>query len=457
MGHPTSLRGLVLAGLAGWCALFNAVAPAADVSDFLVTDAHFYPRNPDKEALGRLLFFDKILSGNRNISCATCHHPFTGSSDGLSLPVGAGGVGLGPTRRPESGPQGTLQRVPRNAPGLFNLGAREFRTLFHDGRLAAGPPPGGQIRALDGVPVPPGLDSVLAAQALQPVVSVLEMAGEQGTNEVADAVFADRSAGPDGAWDRLARRIRKIPAYVELFKVAFPEIRQRGDITFVHAANAIAAFESVAFRCTETIFDQAMRGDQSVVSPKAFAGAILFYGKAGCVQCHAGPFQTDHAFHAIGIPQIGPGRGGNQEGFSDGLDDLGREDATGNPQDRFKFRTPSLRQVALTGPWGHDGAYNDLEQMVRHHLDPQRALAEYDPSQAVLPSRPDLDALDLQVQSNAKRRGAIGEASEIAALPLTDQEISELMEFLQALTDPKCLDLRHLIPSQVPSGLPTLD
>ena len=450
----SSLAGSTLAAFLGL-----ALAAGADegAQSFVVTDAHFYDRNPAKEELGRLLFFDKILSGNQDIACATCHHPLTGTSDGLSLPLGNGGVGLGPMRRPDGSARGVNERIPRNAPALFNLGAREFKVLFHDGRLETDPTQPGGFHSRDRLPIPRRLDNVLAAQALQPVVSVLEMAGNQGEGPIADAVFADRLSGRNGAWDLLAQRLRGIDGYVDLFKAAFPEIEQASGITFVHAANAIAAFEAAAFRCTNSPFDRYARGEQAAATPKAIAGAALFNGKAGCGSCHSGPFQTDHAFHAIGVPQIGPGRGDNQPGFFDGLDDFGRGQATGIGADQFKFRTPSLRQVAVTGPWGHDGAYNDLELMVRHHLNPVQALAEYDPTQAVLPSRPDLDLFDLEVQTDPQRRQGIAQAVELQPVTLTDEEISDLIEFLNALTDPRCLDLRRTIPAQVPSGLPVFD
>lgn len=89
-----------------------------------------------KVELGRLLFFDKILSGNFNVSCASSHHPLGATGDGLSLPVGEGGVGLGVTRNNGVGSSAVHERVPRNAPPLFNLGVREFRVMFHDGRVA---------------------------------------------------------------------------------------------------------------------------------------------------------------------------------------------------------------------------------------------------------------------------------------------------------------------------------
>ena len=107
-----------------------------------ITDENFYDNgspDPAKVALGAQLFFDKILSGNRNISCATCHHALAGTGDGLSLPVGEGGQGLGVTRDTGFGANSIYERVPRNAPPVFNLGAREFATLFHDGRIQPNP------------------------------------------------------------------------------------------------------------------------------------------------------------------------------------------------------------------------------------------------------------------------------------------------------------------------------
>jgi cytochrome c peroxidase len=375
-----------------------------------------------------------------------------GTGDGLSLPVGNAGEGLGPSRKAQGAGRVIRQRVPRNAQPLFNVGAGEFTKLFHDGRLMVDATQPGGFFSGDGVAFPEGLDNILAAQTLLPVISLLEMAGEPGENPIADAVLDNRLDGAGGAWDLLAQRLRENDEYVGLFRTAFADVNRASDITLVHAANAIAAFTAAAFRCSNSIFDQAIRGDLTTLSPKVWEGALLFYGAAGCASCHSGALQTDHAFHAIGVPQIGPGRGDNQPGFFDGLDDFGREQVTFDPADRFKFRTPSLRQVTQTGPWGHDGAYNDLEAMVRHHLDALQALNNYDTVQAVLPPHPQLDALDFQVQNNPARRQGIAAAIEPAPLPLNDQQVGEIMEFLQIRSDPACIDLRRHIPPRVPGG-----
>ena len=126
----------------------------------------------------------------------------------------------------------------------------------------------------------------------------------------------------------------------------------------------------------------------------------------------------------------------------------------GLSSDRYKFRTPALRNVALTGPWGHDGAFDSLEAMVRHQLDASTSLLNYDTQQAVLPSRPDLDALDFLCHEDASVQSALLDANELPVIVLADDEVQRLIDFLHALTDPASVDLRADMPDRVPSGLP---
>ena len=108
-------------------------------------NAAFPEANMAEISLGQLLFYDPIISGNRTVACATCHHPRFGTSDGVSLGLGDGATGLGPARAPD--PENLPEkRIPRNSPALFNLGATEFTTLFHDGRLEADPSRASGIR-----------------------------------------------------------------------------------------------------------------------------------------------------------------------------------------------------------------------------------------------------------------------------------------------------------------------
>jgi cytochrome c peroxidase len=319
-----------------------------------------------KVELGKVLFFDKLLSGNRNTSCATCHHSLTDTGDGLSLSVGEGGRGLGVTRDTGTDADAIHERVPRNAPPVFNLGAREFWRMFDDGRVELDPSQPSGFASPAGDDLPDGLDNVLAVQAMFPVTSTTEMAGQAGENTIADAAEPGNLAGPGGVWEQLAMRLQDVPDYVDLFVDVYPDVNSAADISYVHAANAIAAFEASAWRATNSPFDRYLRGDHQAMSKSAIKGMRLFYGKAKCATCHSGTFQTDHEFYAIAMPQIGPGKG---DGV-DGHDDFGRERVTLDMLDRYRFRTPTLRNVALTGPWGHDGAYDSLEAIVRHNLNP---------------------------------------------------------------------------------------
>lgn len=459
-----------------------------------VDDAEYYDSGEptaEKVALGRSLFFDKILSGNRNISCATCHHPEHGTSDGLALPLGEGPRGLGPDRRVgETLAESVHERVPRNSPALFNLGAREFTRMFHDGRVevdAHGYYEGGFITPAKWK-LPEGLDNVLAAQAMFPVTSAAEMAGQKGENEVADAASLNNAAGENGVWALLADRLREIPEYVRLFEAAYPgEVRGAEEVTFVRAANAIAAFEAVVFRSDESAFDHYLRGAEEAMTPTAVRGAELFYGRARCADCHSGKFQTDHGFHAIAMPQIGPGKGHGQDGsywresgHQGFLEDQGRGRVTVRFEDDYKFRTPSLRNVALTGPWGHAGAYDDLEDVVRHHLDPIGSLHGYEVQGALHPPLPRVVELgaegsslraewmaesrvpgyllrDSWVQGQDQLRGNIAEANQLEGVDLSDEDVTFLVEFLRSLTDPRFERAGQLVPERVPSGLPVED
>lgn len=392
--------------------------------------------------LGEALFWDPELSGNRDTSCATCHHPQFGTGDGLSLPIGTGGFGLGLERvRPEE----RRDFVPRNTPPVFNLGHAEWQTLFWDGRAFTRPD--GSFHTPVSDRMLPGLDSILAAQAMFPVTSRDEMRGLRGdkdifgnTNEL--AMIVDYQ--PREIWKALMRRLLAIPEYVDLFAAAYPEIAPE-DLTFVQAANAMAAYQSTTFTFLDSPFDRYLAGDADALDEQQKQGAILFYGEAGCATCHAGPLLTDQQFHNILVPQIGPGKGRDQP-F-----DLGLARETGNNCDRYKFRTPPLRNVALTGPYMHNGAFWTLEAAVRHHFDPVAGLTAYDPSQ-LAPAA--LQAMCLDDPEVIDSILATKSESTSEGVQLTEAEFEALMAFLHSLTSPSAIDLTHTVPASVPSGLP---
>ncbi|MEM8537356.1 MAG: cytochrome-c peroxidase, partial [Pseudomonadota bacterium] len=200
-----------------------AVPAKADSLPPALTDAAFAPVNEAEARLGQLLFYDAVLSGNRVVSCGTCHHPAFGTGDGLSLGIGDGGVGLGPNRVADPGNM-PEQRIPRNAPALFNLGAHEFTVLFHDGRIEVDADrPGGLRTPLDADMVT-GFASLLSAQTMFPVLSADEMAGHYSENDIAQAVRRGVITGPGGAWDLIAKRVASIPAYADDFAAVYDHI-----------------------------------------------------------------------------------------------------------------------------------------------------------------------------------------------------------------------------------------
>ncbi len=423
------------------------LATAAQAGDLPapVTDADYMATTPESVALGQLLFYDPLLSGSRTVACSTCHHPTLGTSDGLSLGIGDGGLGLGPERRlvEDNLPE---QRIPRNAPALFNLGAHEFTTMFHAGRLEADPTKPGGIRTPLGQEMVEGFSGVLSAQAMFPVLSQDEMAGHYGESDISKAVRTGQLTGPGGAWDLIAKRVEAVPEY----RAMFDEVIGPRAIAFTDISNVIADFIAFEWRSDTSPFDAHLAGTEPLSGPAA-EGMALFYGKAGCDTCHSGKFLTDQSFHAIAMPQIGPGK---VERFESDTSDIGRFRVTGDPADAYRFRTPSLRNIALTGPYGHDGAYASLEAVVRHHLDPVASLETYDIGQAVLPELPGAEASDSVILSSPEEIAAIAAANELAPVALSDAEVSALLAFLESLTDPLARDGRLGVPERVPSGLP---
>ena len=421
-----------------------------------VTDDDYYDKGAparSKVELGKLLFFDKVLSGNKNIACASCHHPYTSTSDRLSLGVGEGSLFHGTQRTTGSGTAAIKGRIGRNAPSLFNLGAKEFIRL-NLGGVNEQTPTG--LRLLSGRFTPTGLDNVLAGQALFPLVNGSEMLGQVGENDAVNTVIGTQrgTASFPAQWEVLVQRLRAIPDYVTQFQATYAEVSSANKMTISHVVNAISAFQAAEFRSDKSPFDRFLRGESDALSPAQLRGKDLFYGKANCASCHSGKFQTDHGFHAIAMPQFGPGA--QTTGASE-QEDTGRQGVTLLAVDKYKFRTPSLRNIALTGPYGHTGAYATLEGIIQHHLDPVTSFINWDRTQVVVPSRSDLDLSDFTITDNATNREAIQIANELAPSTLDLVEIKDIVDFLHSLTDPTMLDLRRAIPRSVPSKLPVGD
>jgi len=415
-----------------------AVAQEVTAEDFIAFDA-------DQARIGQLLFYDKILSGNKNISCGTCHHHDLGGTDGLSLGIGEGGVGLGPERVAVEGPDAIRKRIPRNAPALWNLGHKDVRVMFHDGRLEPSEIYGNGFDSPAEEWLPVGLNSLLAAQALFPMTSQAEMAGNVGENEVVGAIM-DRI---DLGWPILAKRVRTIPEYGELFVQAFDHIERPEDVTIVEIGNALAAFIGTEWANYDSPYDDFLR-DGTPLPEAAERGRQLFFGRANCAQCHNGPLFTDQDFHAVGLPAFGPGRTRRWDPVPR---DVGRMGATDDLADAYSFRTPSLRNVTLTAPYGHNGAYAELRDMVRHMADPMAMRAEWTREKTTLPDVPWLQEIDYVIQSDAREMAMQAKFVDLRPVALNTAEVDDIVAFLESLTGKTALDRPLGRPTTVPSGL----
>ncbi|MEZ4472447.1 MAG: cytochrome c peroxidase [bacterium] len=273
------------------------------------------PTTAAKVALGRLLFWDPILSGPRDIACATCHHPDFAYGDGIALSIGTGGQGLGPDRVRGRG----APFVPRNAPTVLNTGFNgwtggampdpEDAPMFWDSRAHS-----------------------LEAQALGPIQSDVEMRGN--TYPEAEAL------------DRVVARLAAVPEYEALFAAAFG-VDPAEAVTVEHLSNAIAAFERHLSQLTSP-FDRFQAGDARALTAQQQRGLRAF-NAAGCADCHRGPMFSDYRLHRLNTPD------------NPATPEVDRGDGQG------RFRTPTLRNVALTGPYMHGGVFRTLPDVMRFY------------------------------------------------------------------------------------------
>jgi len=419
-------------------------------------DYGFLPESNYSDAeveLGRSLFFDKILSGNKNISCATCHHPSMSSADGLALSFGEGGTGVGLERKAGEGKSKAHRLIARNSPALFNLGSNKITALFHDGRIEVNKHFPNGVFSPEGKRLRGGLETKLSVQAMFPVTSRFEMAGFSNENPLAKSAHKNRRGE---VWNALGDRVRYKGAYMNAFKDVYGQSQM--SLRYVDIANAIGAFVDMNFRSISSPFDAYIQGDKDALSSEQKKGMDLFYGKAQCSSCHSGVFQTDNLYHSIGLPQVGPGKFSVQRvAFSD----LGRELVTQNPKDRYKFRTPSLRNVELTAPYGHSGAYKTMTDILEHHIDPEKKMFEYKcPEDLQLPSyggKAIIGPYDCVTMSKQDMRRDIVNSHELPEISLDKKEKLEILSFLRSLTDESMIERRDEIPEAVLSGLPVKD
>lgn len=324
------------------------------------------PTTPERVELGRLLYFDPILSGDDTLSCAHCHHPDLGFSDNRGLSMGKGGTGLGPDRE-----GGAVLR--RGSPTVWNAAYNHLQ--FWDGRA-----------------------DDLEDQAAKPIMDPNEMAEEP---------------------PRLERQLRDIPEYVERFDEAFPEDGEEA-VNFENVTFAIGAFERTILS-RDSAFDRYARGDRRALEPAERRGLNVFRSlKTRCFECHNLPTFANPDFKVVGVPDA--------DLAAHGLDspDLGRAEIEGGEPYERAFKVPTLRNVALTAPYMHGGQFETLSDVIDFYAEGGGAGAGMD--------LPNLD-------------------DKIRPFELSEQEKSDLIAFLHALTDESA---KPSFPESVPSGLPVV-
>jgi cytochrome c peroxidase len=389
--------------------------------------------------LGRLAFHDSLLALGDDNSCAGCHAAPAGFGDTQSIAIGVSNNGIvGPDR---AGP-----RNQRRAPMILNNVF--YPRLMLNSRFAAlsGDPfdnsAGFQFPAPEGFSLSP-LPHLLTAQAFIPVTERPEMAG----------FGADVPGTNDGVRAAVVERLNQSAEYRKLFGQIFPAVKSGAPVTYEMLARAVAEFEfTLVF--ADAPLDRFARGQKNAMSEDEKRGALLFFGAAGCVQCHKVSGQSNEMFsdfeqHVVGVPQLSPSVTNVSFDGPGADEDFGLEQVTGSPADRYAFRTSPLRNVSAQPTFFHNGAFTRLEDALRFHLNPAAGLASYDPAQAGLdadlqgplgPTQPLLDRLDPLMQT---------------PVALGDEEFRQLLAFLtNGLLDPKARpeNLRKLVPARLPSG-----
>ena len=389
--------------------------------------------------VGRHLWFDPIQGLNDDNSCGGCHSPTNGFGDTQPIAIGIDNNRIvGPSR---SGPR-NQRRTPMVINNVF-YPALMWNSRFH---APSGDPfdnSGGFVFPAPEATSLSYLPHLLTAQAFIPPTERVEAAGFHfpGNN---DDIRAE-----------VVRRLNETPNYRRRFGNVFSHVKAGNPITYDDFARAIAEFEFTLVFADAPV-DRYARGKPSALTPSQKRGAVLFFGKAGCVQCHAVAGASNEMFsdfkqHVAGIPQIAPSASNMTFDGPGANEDFGLEQVTGNPADRYAFRTSPLRNVALQPAFMHNGAFTRLEDAIRYHLDAQGAAASY--TTARLPG-------DLQ--------GPLGPTTPVLArldpvlrtpVRLSEEEIQWLVDFVgDGLLDPQAhpQHLRRFIPEKLPSGRASL-
>ena len=434
------------------------------------------PIDPKLANLGRLLFFDRSGGLHNDNTCAGCHAPATGFGDTQSISIGVqNNLVVGPDR---AGP-----RNQRRAPSVVNTAF--YPSLMWNGRFSApsGDPfdnsqgflftlPEGATRFPANDPV---VKHLLVAHAHMPPTELVEVAGFTGTKGTIGPRFDQFDDGlgglvppPDASGFRnepirqeVLKRLNGNTRYRQLFGALFPAVAGGAPIDFTMFGRAIAEFEFSVVRINAPI-DKFARGQTNAMSPAEKRGALIFFGKGNCASCHAvggssNEMFSDFRMHVAGVPQIAPKFGvgeGNMIFDGPGEDeDFGLEQVTGDPNDRYKFRSSPLRNVALQPAFFHNGAFTRLEDAIRHHLNVFDSARNYNADRA---------GVDRDLRHRlGPIEPVLARIDPLLATPLhlSAHEFDDLLNFVRdSLLDDGATanDFCPLIPRAVPSGLPIL-
>lgn len=428
------------------------------------------PVDPARADLGRLLFFDKVLGLHDDNSCAGCHAPQFGFGDSQPMAIGVDSNDV-------SGPGRAGPRNQRRSPLVAN-------TIFYPALMWTP-----RFVALSGDPFDPSLGfqfpapelvitgepTLLAAQGSLPSTELVEMAGFTGITANPGPFGPRHFQFDDGDGQALPEpdatrfhnfpiqaavdaRLNAIPEYLERFGHVFNdgEPLPPGGITISMRRRALAEFQALLTAANAPL-DRFARGEGAAMTLGQKRGALLFFGKAKCVDCHAVAGASNEMFsdflpHRIGGPQLAPVFGvGTGNVIFDGPDeneDFGFEQTTGDASLRYTFRTAPLRNLKAAPAFFHNGAFATLEAAIAHHLDVEGSLRSYDPAANGVPA--DLHAgpfegmLAAGIDPRLRRRVA-----------LDAQELAHLVEFVRdGLFDTRVLDFCEHLPDAVPSGMP---
>jgi cytochrome c peroxidase len=421
--------------------------------------------------LGMKLFYSKSLGGGFDSACVTCHHPVLGGGDNLSLPVGVDAeevdlLGPGRIHDVDGAPN-----VPRNAPTVFNLGMWDS-SLFHDSRVQTLSSVEGTNGAGADISTPDsGLNTADAnaganlseAQARFPVTSAEEMRTEAFENGNGNTAVRDHLAGRLGNYGAGTGELATNDWLTE-FQTAFGSTADAETlITYDNIATALAEYErSMVF--VDSPWSNYVAGDSDALTDQQKEGAILFFtasdeGGAGCSSCHSGDFFTDEGHHTVAFPLIGNGKGDTNDDNSN--DDFGRGRVTGEEDDRYRFRTPSLLNIEVTAPYGHVGSYQTLEDVVRHYTNPRQQVTDYfdnggwcqldqfEDMAGCAALYPDAETNSVLALDKLDTDRSAGESEFPTNLDLTDEQVAQLVAFLEALTDP-CVEDRSCLAPWIP-------